>query len=68
MALLGTLRLAARPMAKIILCLTMIFPLIMLLVETSPYPLKMEEGGVSFRYKPTTYRWPKGKGETDPNT
>jgi len=55
-------------MAKFILCLTMIFPLIMLLIETSPYPLKMEEGGVSFRYKPTTYRWPKGKGETDPNT
>ena len=56
MTLLKTLCLAARPMAKIIVCLTMIFPLIMLLIETLPYPIRMEKGGVSFRYKPTTYR------------
>jgi hypothetical protein len=53
-------------MAKFILCLTMISPLIMLLIETLPYPIRMEKGGVSFRYKPTTYRWPKGKEEIDP--
>ena len=67
MALLKTLRIAAPPIAKFIVCLTMIFPLIMLLIETLPYPIKMEEGRVSFCYKPTTYRWPKGKEETDLN-
>ena len=66
MALLKTLRIAAPPIAKFIVCLTMIFPLIMLLIETLPYPIRMEKGGVSFRYKPTTYRWPKGKEEIDP--
>ena len=67
MALFKTLWLSAQPMAKIILCLTMIFPLNMLLIEILPYPIKMEEGRVSFYYKPTTYRWPKGKEETDLN-
>ena len=67
MTLCKTLWLAARPMAKIIMCLTMIFLLICCDRDIALFE-KTEEGSVVFRCKTTTYRLPKGKEETVPNT